>query len=204
MVGRVRGAADDRMRTVVTDWSFTPPPTTIAAVVVSLPERHSLLVEALGSVHRQTRQPDDIIVGVDPRRYGEVGNMNRLIAATDCEWLAFLHDDDMWEATHLEEAFKLTANHDVIVSGLTLVGRDHIEPQHDDFRDLRLTNWFPPSAVVARKSVFGQWVEPFERFCWVDWANWNRLLEAGARFVHTNKRTLLYRFGPWENGSWRA
>jgi hypothetical protein len=178
----------------------------ICAVVVSLPNRHKLLCEALTSVQAQTLQPDDTVVGIDPYRYGEVGNMNRLIDATDCEWLAFLHDDDLWLADHLAMAAKHFDTADVIVSRVTTVGRPQstLEPQHDDFADLRRTNWFPPSAVVVRKSAFGHWTPPPNEppNDWVDWSNWRRLLEAGARFVHTNEPTMLYRFGPWKNGSW--
>lgn len=178
----------------------------IAAIVVSLPERHDLLCEALDSVRCQTRYPDDTVVGIDPRKWGEVGNMNRLIEATDCDWLAFLHDDDIWLPNHLEVACRHMDEADVIVSRFDLVGRpaNTIEPQHDNFEDLRFTNWFPPSAVVVRRSVFGEWCEPFGKYRWIDWANWNRLLTEGARFVHTNETTMLYRFGWWGNGSWRA
>jgi hypothetical protein len=178
---------------------------TVAAVVVSLPERHHLLRQALASVRRQTRPPDDTVVGIDPYRRGEVGNMNRLLRAVDCEWIAFLHDDDIWMPRHLEVAERyMTDDNDVIVSRFKLVGRKEstIESQHDDFEDLRTTNWFPPSAVVVRASVFGEWCAPYGRFKWVDWANWNRLLDGGARFVHTNEVTMRYRFGWWDNGSW--
>lgn len=176
----------------------------VAVCITSLPERRKLLAEALESVADQTLQPDDVVVGIDPYRLGEVGNMNRLLDATDSEWVAFLHDDDLWLPGHLEIAARHFANADVIVSRVTTVGRPQhtLEPQHDDFNDLRWTNWFPPSAVVARRSMFGRWCDPYDKFRWVDWANWNRLLSAGARFVHTNEPSLLYRFGTWGNGSW--
>lgn len=180
----------------------------IAAVVVSLPERHDLLVEALDSINAQTRTPDDIIVGVDSRHYGEVGNMNRLIEATDCDWLAFLHDDDLWRRKHLEvAATHMDDDTDVIVSRFELAGRpwSSIEPWHENFEDLRATNWIcSPSSVIARKSVFEKWVGPYDRFRWVDWAQWNYLLDKGARFVDTKQVTVVNRFGPWGNGSWTA
>lgn len=179
----------------------------IAAVVVSLPERHDLLVEALDSVRCQSRPPDDTVVGIDPYKWGEVGNMNRLIEATDCDWLAFLHDDDIWLPHHLETACQHMGGADVIVSRFDLIGRPKstIEPWHDDFNDLRRTNWIgSPSMVVARRSVWGEWCEPFGSYRWVDWANYNRVLTEGARFVDTQTTTVLYRFGPWSNGSWRA
>jgi hypothetical protein len=179
----------------------------VAAIVVSLPERLPLLVDALASVRIQTRPVDDTVIGIDPYHYGEVANMNRLIRATDCDWLAFLHDDDLWSPDHIATAERHFDTADVIVSRVTLDGRPQhtIEAQHDNFDDLRRTNWFPPSAVVVRKDVFGEFTDPPQPppRDWVDWSNWRRLLDAGARFVHTNEATMTYRFGSWGNGSWR-
>jgi glycosyltransferase involved in cell wall biosynthesis len=178
--------------------------TTIAAIVVSLPERHELLVEALGSIRSQTRAPDDTLIGIDPRRYGEVNNFNRLIAATDCEWLAFLDDDDLWFPEHLAIAEKYMDDYDVIVGRYELVNRpwNTIEPWHENFDDLRWTNWIgSPSMVVARKSVFGEFQNPMGRFCWIDWCTYNSLLDKGARFVDTRTVTTQYRF-MGNNGSW--
>lgn len=177
----------------------------IAAVVVSLSDRHDLLKEALDSIHAQTREPDDVVIGVDPYRLGEVGNMNRLLNATDCDWVAFLHDDDLWDPEHLATVRQhLDDTTDVVVSRFRLSGRTHIEPWHTNFEDLRVTNWFPPSCVTARRDVFEEWTEPVGKFCWVDWANWNRLLDKDARFVDTGEVTVTYRFGPWRNGSWKG
>lgn len=178
----------------------------IAAVVVSLPDRHELLCEALASVRGQTRQPNDTVVGIDPYRLGEVANMNRLLDATDAEWLAFLHDDDIWHPEHLANAEAHMDAADVIVARFDLVGRPWttMEPWHDDFADLRRTNWIgSPSCVVARRDAFGRWCDPYGPFRWVDWANYNRLLDAGARFVDTRRVTVDYRF-TGSNGSWRG
>jgi glycosyltransferase involved in cell wall biosynthesis len=179
---------------------------TIAAVVVSLPERHGLLCEALASVHAQSLPVDDIVIGVDPYRLGEVANMNRLLAATDCDWVAFLHDDDLWEPDHLATAAKHFDTADVIVARFEMVGRpwSTIEPWHDNFDDLRWTNWIgSPSMVVARREVWGEWCNPYGKYRWVDWANYNRLLDKGARFADTHSITAVYRFTEHGNGSWR-
>ena len=179
---------------------------TIAAIMVSLPERHDLLVEALGSVHRQTRAPDDTVIGIDPRRYGEVANFNRLIASTDCEWVALLDDDDIWLPEHLAVCEKYMDEADVIVSRYDLIGRpwNTIEPWHENFEDLRWTNWIgSPSMVVARRSLM-EFVNPDQQYRWVDHSTYNSLLDKGARFVDTRTVTTQYRFGPWSNGSWNA
>lgn len=177
----------------------------IAVLVTSLPERRALLSEALESVADQTLAPDDIVVGVDPYRLGEVGNFNRLMAATDCEWVAFLHDDDLWLPNHLATAAKYMDQADVIVSRFEMTGRpwSTIEPWHDDFQDLRWTQWIgSPSMVVARRETWGEWIEPRAPYRWVDHTNYNRLLDQGARFVDTRERTAIYRFTQFGNGSW--
>lgn len=182
---------------------------TIAVCLVTLPtpERQPLLHEAIESVYNQTRQPDDMVVGLDYSRLGEVKNNNRLLRATDSDFIAFLHDDDIYLPEHLATAEKYFDDYDVIVSRVVLEGRPQhsIEPQHGSFDDLRWTNWFPPSAVVVRRSVFKEWDVPPNPppLDWVDWSNWRRLLAVGARFVHTNEATFRYRFGAWTNGSWR-
>lgn len=178
----------------------------IAALVVSLPERARLLNEALQSIHAQTRPPDDVVIGIDPRRLGEVGNMNRLLDATDSEWVSFLHDDDLWHPEHLAAAEKHMDEADVVVARFDLVGRpwSTIERWHDNFEDLRYTNWIcSPSSLVVRRDVWGRWCDPYPPFRWVDWANLNRVLDIGARFVDTRQVTVTNRFGDWGNGSWK-
>jgi glycosyltransferase involved in cell wall biosynthesis len=185
---------------------MTRPRDRIAAVVVSLPERVELLHQALDSIAAQTRPPDDLVVGVDWARRGEVWNQNRLLAATDAEWVAFLHDDDLWYPEHLASAEKHFETADVIVSDFDSTGRTWDIPKHWDRWDLLLrTNWFPPSAVVARRTVVDRWHEPDQPppYDWVDWANWRRLYTIGARFAYTGAVTMDYRFGVWGNGSWQ-
>jgi glycosyltransferase involved in cell wall biosynthesis len=175
-------------------------------VVVSLPERVDLLGEAISSVWGQTRRPDDLVIGVDYSRRGEVWNQNRILAATDTDFVAFLHDDDLWEPDHLATAERYFADADVIVSDFTSPGRAWDIPKHWDRWDLLLhTNWFPPSVVVARRTIFDCWSEPAQPppRDWVDWANWRRLYTLGARFVYTGNTTAQYRFGAWGNGSWQ-
>lgn len=165
-----------------------------------------MLSDCLGSIHAQTRQPDDIVVGIDPYRLGECGNMNRLQDATDCDWYAFAHDDDLWHPEHLAVAEKYLDDFDVIISRFDLVGRPRstMEPHHDDFQDLRVTNWISsPTCVLARRTICDRWVGPYGPYRWNDWAQWNYLLDRGARFVDTGEINVTCRFGDWGNGSWK-
>ena len=181
---------------------------TIAAVVVSIYERRKLLPEALESIYDQTCPPDDVVIGLDPRRLGEAANMNRLMRATDCDWVAFQHEDDLWHPNHLMSAVTQIAadSADVLVAGFRSVGRlqSTFPPYPSHFDHLRVDNWFPPSVVMANREVFGEWCEANSAYGWVDWANWNRLLDEGARFAYTGATTVDYRFGPWGNGSWNG
>lgn len=177
----------------------------VTVCLVSLPERHHLLVEALASVHAQTVQPDAVLVGIDWRKVGEAENMNRLIRAATTEWIAFLHDDDLWAPDHLATGLNVDA--DIAVASFTLDGRPEgsIEPHHCDYDDLRGTNWFPPSAVMARREPFlarGGFLHA-EHGAWVDWTTWKSQLAQGATFACTHAKTMTYRFGNWSNGSWR-
>ena len=183
--------------------------TTIAACVISLPEpkRQPLLLDAIESVWDQTRPPDDMVIGVDFSRMGEVANANRVLHATTSEWLAFLDDDDLWLPNHLAVCESFFDDADVVVSRFDMVGRpwETIEPWHDNFHDLKWTNWIgSPSMVCVRRDVFGEWIPPTRQYRWIDWVNYNRLLDRGARFVDTETTTTVYRFGDWSNGSWNA
>lgn len=206
----------------------------IAVIVVGLPQRLALLREALDSVHRQTRAPDHLLIGVDYAGIGEVLNMNRLLAAADASSgqdpealaYAFLHDDDVWTPRHLAVAEEhLEQGHDVIVSECTTTGGrpplvrrcvqelpSDVDPSFDA-RDIMRDNWFVPSMVVARASTFGRWTdaEPAPEGSlpgsgtWIDWTNWRRLHLAGARYAFTGLKTVFYRFGEWNEGrSWKA
>lgn len=182
---------------------------TIAAVITSWPKpkRRALFLEAQQSVFDQTREPDDMVAGADFSEIGEVWNMNRLLRAVNSDWLAFLHDDDLWLPEHLSVAEKHMDAADVVVSRYELVGRpvDTIEPWHDNFEDLRWTNWIgSPSMVLARRDIFEGWVGTRPGYRWNDWSQWNYLLDKGARFVDTKTVTVKYRFGNWSNGSWTA
>ena len=177
---------------------------TIAACVLSLPERAHLLTECLAAIHAQTRLPDDIVVGIDPYRLGEADNANRLEQATNCDWVAWCHSDDLWHPDHLAVMEAHCADADVVVSRFDLVNRPwgSIEPWHENFEDQRFTQWIgSPSMVMTRKGTWPGWREPQHPYRWVDHTSYNVALDDGCRFVDTKTVTTDYRF-MGGNGSW--
>lgn len=180
----------------------------LTVCVVSLPERGALLAEALASVQQQTVRPAAVLVGIDPREVGEAENMNRLIRTATTTHVAFLHDDDLWTPTHLASGLRvLDGGADIAVSDLELRGRprDSNFTHRCDYQHLHRTNWFPPSAVMAHRSRFldrGGFIPTERSGTWVDWGTWRAQHLAGARYACTHDASLIYRFGPWGNGSW--
>lgn len=181
----------------------------MTACIVSLPERHTLLAEAMASVREQTVQPEAVLIGIDPRICGEAENCNRLIRAASTEWVAFLHDDDLWRPNHLEQLLAHSADADVVCASFDLDGRPEssIEPHHCDYDDLTRTNWMWPGCVMARRDALLDWggfiQAPHGQ--WVDWTSFKSWLAQGARFACSHERTAIYRFGHgFGNGSWKG
>ena len=177
----------------------------VAAVTASIPDRAGLLQECRRSVAAQSMHVEHC---VSVASVTELENRNRALDLADQhspEWYAFIDDDDLWMPQHIEAATEFFDEADIIVSDFTITGRDDWRPVlYPPWDTLLLHNWFGPSVVVARASVFGRWDTPEKDppVDWIDHFKWRRLYEDGARFVYTNHRTAVIRFGPWGNGSY--
>lgn len=170
----------------------------IAVIVTALPERRRMLEEALAGVAAQTRAPAFVVVGVNhsPDRVDGATHANRLVEAVDEEWLAFLHDDDVWLPEHLEGLAAASDDADIVVADFDVEGRDWDPGHHCDYSLLRSRNWFGPSVVMIRSEVFhavGGWPQKAGEI-WGDWGMWLALLERGARFRCSHRKTVRYRF----------
>jgi glycosyltransferase involved in cell wall biosynthesis len=179
--------------------------TTVAAVIPSIPPRAGKLLEALASVANQTRPVDQISVAIDHERQGAAATRNRAFAAVDCEWTAFLDDDDLWRPQHVERLLSTAVNcHADLVypwfdvdGGSDPLGREGVPFDPDA---LRLNNYIPVTLLVrtaALRDVGGFPVPGSEAWphgdC-EDWAAWLQLLNAGATFVHLPERTWIWRW----------
>lgn len=170
----------------------------IAVIVTALPERKAMLDEALAGVAAQTRAPAFVVVGVNysPDRVDGATHANRLAEAVDEEWLAFLHDDDVWLPDHLEGLAAASHDADIVVADFDVEGRDWHPGHHCDYSLLRSRNWFGPSVVMIRSEVFhavGGWPQKAGEI-WGDWGMWLALLDRGARFRCSHRKTVRYRF----------
>jgi glycosyltransferase involved in cell wall biosynthesis len=136
------------------------------AAIIPTHGRPALLREAIGSVLRQTRLPEELIVVDDvgdpetaqlvlsqigraplALRYihnsrcpGACSSRNLGALLSSGDWFAFLDDDDVWLDHFVERASARAANHDV---GLVMTG---ITRQENGFAD---TSRFTPEGLTA-------------------------------------------------------
>lgn len=171
------------------------PPTEIAVVTPSLPERHAMLAEACASLAAQTLQPVAHHIAVDYGRQGPAAMLNRLIAPLTTEWLSILPDDDLYDPDYLETLAKHTENADIVLSWSRIEGREQQQyrgqfvPEH--FLERRDTGM--RGVFLFRRSLWeklGGWREvPLE-----DWDFLCRAVIHGARFAPVYREKWTYRF----------
>lgn len=183
---------------------------TVAAVIPTIPPRTHYLNRAVSSVKAQTRPADQIVVRQDVDVIGAAQNRNKALAEVECEWTAFLDDDDMWHPWHLDHllAHAESTGADLVYpwfDGINtnifdqIFGTDThpVSPyQHPFGADQVVTmrtrgNWIPVTVLVRTeliKAVGGfeppPWANPDGSNPCEDWGCWLKLLDAGARFAH--------------------
>jgi len=173
----------------------------VALITPSLPTRAVALAECVTSVAAQTRLPDRHLIEIDHGREGSAAVRNRLAyAADDCDWLAFLDDDDLLYPAHLADLEQTAdaTNADFVYPFCDVEGRNGWNPSRDfDADALRQGNFIPVTVLVRRQSFLaaGGFPEHAEHG-WEDHALWLQLLDAGARIVCHPQPTWRYRFHP--------
>lgn len=167
--------------------SVPAPAPRLVSVVVPTRDRPALLREALASI--RALEGDDLVFeilvgdnGSDPQtgkvveefggihlktdRNGAGAARNIAFAAATGEFVAFLDDDDVWEATHIREQIALMEKNpdvDCVLGQVTLT--DHMRrpliepspaeaPEDNDFVRAMLQGWFPQiGSTVVRREV---------------------------------------------------
>lgn len=187
--------------------------TSVAVLTPSLPGREALLAEAIGSVVDQTLRPDTHLIAIDHQRLGIGEQLNRLVRATDAEWLARLDDDDLFDPGHLATLVGSAGSADVVYSFCRVEPRPGPDGtpsppevlgvwwtpnQPFDAGALRRSNYIPATTLIRRSlwERIGGWsrTAPPPEGAGEDWDFWLRALDAGARFVCVPEVTWSYRY----------
>lgn len=194
---------------------------TVGVAIPSIPRRHRMAVEAVGSVLTQSHAVDQVLLEVDHRRSGAAQTRNRAWRALDTEWVCFLDDDDLLYPQHVAH----------LVAHAAATGADLVYPWFDvqmaptDTREpfdflfiggvsaeghpfdaeaidtlLTVANFIPVTVLVRREllvEVDGFPQPGSERWphdANEDWGCWRDMLATGAVFAHLPERTWRWRW----------
>ncbi len=201
----------------------------LASVIVRTKDRPRLLREALASVAAQTHRPVELVVVNDggcpvddvveeahrkvpcrlvlhERPRGRAAAANAGIAASAGEWVAFLDDDDLYLANHLEVTLAAARREEAVLAYAACRlqredgSGDETFAVPFDRELLQLANFIPTCSVAVSRSAvlevggFDESLPYLE-----DWDLWLRLA-AGRRFAFAPEVTSVYRVRPGSVG----
>ncbi len=195
---------------------------TVAAVIPTIPGRETALQRALASVHAQTRKVDQIVVERDSLRTGAAQSRNRAVQRVTADVIAFLDDDDEWLPAHIASCMRvleLDPSADLVypVPRMADNGRDPTAVTHqgrlvlpwgirfgpEQEAHLRRQGSFIPmthlvrTEIVKRVNGFPEgFTLPDGRYRGEDEAYLIKLLDAGARFEHLDRKTWVWHAHP--------
>lgn len=170
----------------------------IAVITPSKPNRPRLLEECKASVKAQTKQPDAHYISVDMSGLGPSLVRNSLVKslAPEYDWLAFLDDDDLLLPQHLEKLSAVAESADVVYSSCQRGHATVIEPF--DREKLRYGNFIAVTSLVRRSMFEKVGGFPDVKRC-EDWLLWQKIADAGGRFVFVKEQTWVYRTNPQDS-----
>ena len=176
----------------------------ITVCIPTIPPRGELLLEAVGSVTRQTLPADGIAIATDVDHEGVWVTRQRAAVMADTEWVAQLDDDDLLLPEHLEALAGCQAETgaDYVFSWFWTDPPGPGKPPHDvvghfgkpfDPERPHLTT----STVLIRRSLLTS-IElgpppPEWEVAQDDWRLVQGACALGAKVVHLPRRTWIYR-----------
>jgi glycosyltransferase involved in cell wall biosynthesis len=204
-----------------------PKPNSIAVII---PTYNSMKYfrETLDSVLKQTLPPDEILVNDDAstdgtpdfaESYGppvrvfrranqrQAASRNFAATQTECEWLAFLDHDDLWEPNKLSRQIEeLTRNPgaDLCYTARVTFAEENgafhrdeifgVPPANAIRQALFVNTTFLPGSVLIRRSTYlaAGGFNPALKLV-EDWDMWLRLLHSGIQFAALQEPLLLVR-----------
>lgn len=180
----------------------------VTAVIPAIPPRvQTHLHRAVDSVLQQERPVEAVSIRVDHEREGSARNRSHACSSVNTEWMAFLDDDDEWNPDHI----RLLMEHaeatgaDMVYPWFTVPeGWDpwpYREGQPFSEELLRTENYIPITVLVRSDVIWevGGFTPkgPPDNPC-DDWGTWERIVAAGAKIEHLNRRTWIWH---WHGGN---
>lgn len=181
----------------------------VTVIVAAHPNRlrNGMLQRALQSVWSQRRQPDAVVIANDRRGSGSAVTRNRALSMAQTQWVAFLDSDDVLLPHHLEHLLQVAEDTgaDVVYPACRVIDENNRTiptreewgrpGQEFDAQLLREKSYIPVTSLVRRTlttpALFGP--PPAARDSdYDDWGAYLRLLDTGARFVHTPVVTWVW------------
>ena len=180
----------------------------VTAVIPAIPPRmQKHLHRAVDSVLTQERPVEALSVRIDHERRGSAWNRTRACLGVSTEWIALLDDDDEWLPEHvrllLEHAEATGA--DMVYPWFTVPeGWDpwpEREGQPFDEVLLRTMNYIPITVLLRAELLwevggFTASSPDSPQSLNDDHGTWMKMVEAGAKIEHLNRRTWLWH---WHN-----
>lgn len=169
--------------------------------------RNGMLNRALGSVWNQTVAPKAVLVEVDVERRGSAATRNRMLGHVTTPWTAFLDSDDVLLPRHLEVLLRVAreADVDVVYPACRVIdphGRQ-LDVREEwgrpgrpfDAGILRQRSYIPVTSLVRTDVAQLAWFGPPASHPTTDYDDWGfyvRMLDAGAKFIHTPEVTWVW------------
>lgn len=182
----------------------TTRPIRVSIITPTVPGREALLVEAVESVRAQTEEVAHHVI-LDSEREGPAASRNRVLDLVTTEWVGFLDDDDLLDATHVASLMAMLANGegppDLAWSRCRVWAAEGVWapriPQgvRPDYNALLRggRNMIPVTVIARTESVLAAGgFDPGDRY--EDYELWRRMLAAGQRFAYLPVETWTYRF----------
>lgn len=185
----------------------------ISVCIPTIPPRAEKLHIAVASVQTQTLRANELCISLDEDGVGAATNRNNAWRQATSEWIAFVDDDDTIYPQHLKTLLTtaLETGADLVYPWFDLwEGPDPLSVLHegkyvsplgvpfgDEAKNYILTEGnFIPITVLVRRSMLEQ-VNGFPQPNSEEWPNdhaedwgcWQKMLRAGAKFVHAPERT---------------
>lgn len=187
----------------------------VTAVMPCIPPRSGegtpgTMPRAMKSILAQTRPVQAVSMAFDHLHEGAAVTRNRALAGVRTRWTAFLDDDDEWDPCHIEALMQHAeeTGADLVYPWFAVPGGFDPFPQYEgrpfDEGMLRtVQNYIPVTVLVRTPLAVGvggfeprnestaEGASPCE-----EWGLWLKLLDAGARFEHLNRRTWKWNWHP--------